>query len=187
MSSIQTRTIQGASVYGVEQVSYTVDGVSGQDYSAVIAAAGLRQAAAVEADMTAMAAVVRTRQRKLSDLNTVLAVLTKALATMPAEDAKTTDKSDADNALRDAAETARTYGIAIRLAGDNGNQIQRDSGMLAQSNVKNAMDLESNSLQQDSVTLQNLVSKRDSTYQTVNSIVKRALNASATAVRGLGA
>ena len=83
-------------------------------------------------------------------------------------------------------ETARAYGITIRLAGDNGNQIQRDEAQTAQANVKHALDMEGNSLQQDTVMLQNVISKRDSSYQTVISIVKRALNAGATAVRGLG-
>ena len=190
MAAIETRKIEGASVYGVEQVSYVVDGVAGRDYSAALAAAGLRQAAAIEADLTAVSAAVRMRQAKLTALNGVLTTLVYALGTLPTGDddnpASPTDKSSEIDALRDAAETARDYGITIRLAGDNGNQIQRDEGMTAQANVKHALDLEGNSLQQDMVTLQNLVSKRDSSYQTVASIVKRSLNAGATAVRGLG-
>ena len=49
-----------------------------------------------------------------------------------------------------------------------------------------AIDLEDNSLQQDTVTLQNLIQKRDSTYQTLISLVKKSLNAGATAIKGLG-
>jgi len=186
MAAIETRKIEGASVYGVEQCSYVVDGVEGRDYSAALAAAGLKQAAAIEADLAAIASTVRMRQAKLSDLNTVLTTLVYAMGTMKVEDSDRTDKSAAIDALRDAAEIARAYGITVRLVGDNGNQIQRDEGQTVQANVKHALDLESNSLQQDTVTLQNLMSKRDSSYQTVVSIVKRALNAGATAVRGLG-
>ena len=186
MATIETRKIEGASVYGVEQVSYVVDGVEGRDYSAALAAACLRQAAAIESDLNAIAGSVRMRQKKLSDLNGILTTIVYAIGTMPTEKIERTDKSSEINALRDAAEIAREYGISIPLAGDNGNQIQRDESQTAQANVKHALDLEGNSLQQDTVTLQNLISKRDSSYQTVTSIVKRSLNAGATAVRGLG-
>ena len=189
MATIETRKIEGASVYGVEQCSYVVDGVEGRDYSAAIAAAGLRQSAAVESHLYAVSSAVRMRQAKLTELNTILATLDYALGTMYAgedTEAARTDLSSEIGALLDAVETARTYGIAIRLSGDNGNQIQRDECQTAQANVKHALDLEGNSLQQDVVTLQNLISKRDSSYQTVISIVKRSLNAGATAVRGLG-
>lgn len=186
MAAIETRKIEGASVYGVEQYSYVVDGVAGRDYSAALAAAGLKQAAAIEADLAAIASAVRMRQRKLIDLNSVLTTIVYAMGTMKVEDIGRADKSDGIDALRDAVETARAYGITIRLAGDNGNQIQRDEAQTAQANVKHALDMEGNSLQQDTVMLQNVISKRDSSYQTVISIVKRALNAGATAVRGLG-
>lgn len=186
MAAIETRKIEGASVYGVEQCSYVVDGVAGRDYSAALAAAGLKQAAAIEADLAAIASAVKMRQRKLIDLNSVLTTIVYAMGTMKVEDIGRADKSDGIDALRDAVETARAYGITIRLAGDNGNQIQRDEAQTAQANVKHALDMEGNSLQQDTVMLQNVISKRDSSYQTVISIVKRALNAGATAVRGLG-
>ena len=186
MAMIETRTIEGASVYGVEQVSYVVDGVAGRDYSAALAAAGLKQAAAIEADLAAVASTTRARQVKLSALNSSLATIVYAMGTMRVENPERTDLSSEIDALRDVAEIAREYGISMTLAGDNGNQIQRDSGQKLQANFKSALDLESNALQQDTVTLQNLISKRDSSYQTAVSIVKRALNAGATAVRGLG-
>lgn len=186
MAAIETRTIPGASVYGVEQVSYVVDGVAGRDYAAALAAAGLKQAAAIEADLTAVASAIRARQVKLSALNSSLATIVYAMGTMRVENQERTDLSSEIDALRDVAETAREYGIPMSLAGENGNQIQRDSGQKLQANFKSALDIESNALQQDTVTLQNLISKRDSSYQTAVSIVKRALNAGATAVRGLG-
>lgn len=186
MAVIETRKIEGASVYGVEQVSYVVDGVAGRDYSAALAAAGLKQAAAIEADLTAVSLAVRARQVKLTELNSALATIVYAMGTMRVENPERTDLSSQIDALRDVAETARKYGITMSLAGDNGNQIQRDSGQKLQANFKSVLDLESNALQQDTVTLQNLISKRDSSYQTAVSIVKRALNAGTTAVRGLG-
>ena len=186
MAAIETRAIEGASVYGVEQVSYVVDGVAGRDYSAALMAAGLKQASAIESNLSAVASAVKARQVKLSELNSALSTIVYALGTMKVEDPERSDLSSQIDALRDVAEIARKYGISMSLAGDNGNQIRRDSGQKLQANFKNALDLESNALQQDCVTLQNLISKRDSSYQTVVSIVKRSLNAGTTAVRGLG-
>ena len=48
------------------------------------------------------------------------------------------------------------------------------------------MDLEGNALQQDNVSLQNMISKRDSTYQTAMSVVKKSLNVGKTLVKALG-
>ena len=43
MPLIETNVIPGASVYGVPQASYTVDGVAGKDYSAALAKAAFKQ------------------------------------------------------------------------------------------------------------------------------------------------
>ena len=88
--------------------------------------------------------------------------------------------------LRDAADLARKYKITVTLVGDDHNQIERGTGQTVSATIKHELDLEGNSLQQNVVTLQNLISKRDSTYQMVFSLVKRSLNAGATAIKGLG-
>ena len=43
---IEPNRIPGASVYGVEQYSYTVDGVAGKDYAAALSAASFKEAVA---------------------------------------------------------------------------------------------------------------------------------------------
>ena len=53
-------------------------------------------------------------------------------------------------------------------------------------NLKHALDLEGNALQQDNVSLQNMISKRDSTYQTAMSVVKKSLNVGKTLIKALG-
>ena len=184
---IEMHKIDGADVYGVEQYSYTVDGVENRDYTAALAAAAFKQAAAVEADLNALNIMVRARQTKLSDLNAALTTVVTALATVKTDgDQGASEKSSEINALRDARDTARLYGITIHLVGDNDNQITYGDGQTALAELKHSADLESNSMQQDVVTLQNLISKRDSTYQTLISLVKRSLNASTTTIKGLG-
>ena len=184
---IETRVIDGADVYGVPQNEYVLDGKAGHDYTDALAAAAFRQSTAVEADLTAMGAVVRARQTKLNELDVALSTIAYAIGTMPGSDkADSSDLSDKIDALMDARDVARKYGITILLAGDSGNQIKRREAQTASANLQHEMDLESNALQQDNVSLQNMISKRDSTYQTAMSVVKKSLNVGKTLVKALG-
>jgi hypothetical protein len=186
MAMIETRVIDGAAVYGVEQCSYIVDGAEDRDYTAALAAAAFKQAAAVEVQLDSMNAVVRTRQTKITELNNGLTTLVRASATIKT-DGSSSDKSDKIDELRDVAEIVRKYQIQdFSLTGDDGNQITRGVAQKVCSNFKHAIDLEGNSLQQDTVTLQNLIQKRDSTYQTLVSLVKKSLNAGAATIKSLG-
>jgi len=185
---IEARVIAGADVYGVPQNEYVVDGKAGHDYTDALTAAAFRQSAAVEADLTAMGAVVRARQTKLDELNQALSTIVYAIGTMRAStDGDSSDLSDKIDALIDAQVVAGRYDVpAIPLAGDSGNQIRRGDAQKASANLQHAMDLEGNALQQDNVSLQNLISKRDSTYQTAMSVVKKSLNVGKTLVKALG-
>jgi len=187
---IEARVIDGLDIYGVPQNEYVVDGKAGHDYTDALTAAAFKQSAAVEADLTAVGAVVRTRQTKLNELNQALSTIAYAIGTLPisttSHPADSSDLSDKIDALMDARDLARKYGIAISLAGDSGNQIQRHEAQTASANLQHAMDLESNALQQDNVSLQNMISKRDSTYQTAMSVVKKSLNVGKTLVKALG-
>ena len=163
--------IPGVAVYGVEQYSYTVDGASGKDYAAALAAASFKEAVAVERALTAYTAVVRQRERKLEDLGGVLAVLNKAHSTMKTKDQERGDKSDADDRLVSAKNTAAKYGITISLT--DGNKITRGNTMTAQNNVQYAMDREDNELKQDMVSLNSYITKRANSYSTAAKFVKK--------------
>ena len=163
--------IPGVAVYGVEQYSYTVDGASGKDYAAALAAASFKEAVAVEQALTAYTAVVRQRERKLEDLGEVLAILNKAYATMRTKNQERGDKSDADDRLVSAKNTAATYGVTISLT--DGNKITRGNTMTAQNNVQYAMDREDNELKQDMVSLNSYITKRDNSYSTAAKFVKK--------------
>ena len=187
---IEARVIDGADVYGVPQKDYVVDGVAGHDYTDALTAAAFRQSTAVEAELSAMNAVVRARQTKLNELNQALTTIAYAIGTLPSSSSQTADSSDLSDkidALMDARDIARKYGITISLSGDSGNQIQRRESQTASANLKHALDLEGNALQQDNVSIQNMISKRDSTYQTAMSVVKKSLNVGKTLVKALGA
>ena len=187
---IEARVIDGADIYGVPQSEYVLDGEAGHDYTEALTAAAFKQSAAVEAELSAMNAVVRARQTKLNELNEALSTIAYAIGTLRVGDsdhqAESSDLSDKIDALMDARDLARKYGITIILSGDSGNQIRRDDSQKASANIHHELDIEGNALQQDNVSLQNMISKRDSTYQTAMSIVKKSLNVGKTLVKGLG-
>lgn len=173
--------ISGCVVYGVQQMQYTVDGMSGQDFASALTIAAFRQSTAIEDAASSYAAVVRQRQKKVNDLGDALTVLAKALASMKTGDnQEPSDKSDADSALTTAANMVAGYGITSMKVSDN--KITRGDAMKAQNDIKYALDMEDNQLQQDTVSLQGLLTKRDNAFSNASKIVKKALNASAATI-----
>lgn len=181
---ITANVISGASVYGVQQMEYTVDGVSGQDFTAALTAASFREATAIEDAASSYSEVVRQRQKKVDALGEALAVLAKAIATMKTKNQESGDKSDADDDLKTASATASYYGISMPLT--DGNKITRGNALKAQNDIEYALDTEDNDLQQDMVSLQSLISKRDNAFSTASKIVKKSLNASASTIGDIG-
>lgn len=175
--------ISGFNVYGVRQVQYTVDGLSGRDYVAALTAAAFKQATAVEASAGSFADVIRLRQRKVDDLGTALAVLAKAIASLPTKNPEPGDKSASDGDLTTAASTVAEYGITMTVSN---SQITRENALKAQSDIQYALDVEDNNLQQDTVSLQSLLTKRDNSFSSAAKIVKKALDASASTIGNMG-
>lgn len=172
--------ISGCAVYGVQQVQYTVDGLSGQDFASALTIASFRQSTAIENATSSFATVVRQRQRKVNDLGDALAVIAKALSSMKNGDGQEPgDKSDADPALTAAAAKVAEYGITMAVSD---NKIKRGDAMKTQNDIQYALDMEDNQLQQDTVSLQSLVTKRDNAFSNASKIVKKALNASAATI-----
>lgn len=181
---VTENAISGLTVYGVQQVQYTVDGMSGQDFATALTVAAFRQSTAIEDSASSFAAVVRLRQKKVDDLGEALAVLAKALSSMTTDDESPSDKSDADSALSSAASTVAGYGITSMKVSEN--KITRGDAMKAQNDIQYALDMEDNQLQQDTVSLQGLLTKRDNAFSTASKIVKKALNASASTIENIG-
>ena len=176
---IRADVISDNTVYGVRQMQYTVDGVSGQDYTAALTAAAFKQSVAIEASAGSFADVVRLRQRKVDALGEALAVLAKAIATLATKNQEPGDKSAADGDLTTAAATVAGYGITMTVSD---SKITRENALKAQSDIQYALDVEDNNLQQDTVSLQSLLTKRDNSFSNAAKIVKKALNASKSAI-----
>ena len=185
---VEATKIPGGDVYGVAQMSYTVDGVSGQDYAAALSAAAFKESVAIEDTLAGYAEVVRQRQRKLEDLGDVMAALNYAFATLKVKDTTSDDKTDHSSQLFNAYHLARKYGISIGYTDVSYNQMQstRRQIMTAQNAVQYAIDREDNDLKQDSVTLQSYMSKRDNAFSTASKLVKKANSTASETIEDIG-
>ena len=190
---IEPNRIPGAAVYGVEQYSYTVDGVSGKDYAAALSVASFKEAVSIEKALGAYSEVVRQRIRKIDDLGGVMAILNTAYATLKTKEQESGDTTDNIPSLADAKATAAKYGVSISITeidlGGLGTKLcytTRRDLMNAQNAVQYAIDKEDNELKQDTVSLNSYVSKRDNSFSTASKLVKKALNASASTIGSIG-
>jgi hypothetical protein len=188
---IQPQEIPGGAVYGVKQYEYTVDGVSGKDYSAALAVASFRQSVAIENSAAAYSEVVRQRERKVSDLGVVLSAIAQAIATMDPKSQDTGKRSSWSAVIYTASQTCARYGISLPLvavkyeAGEYQAQVTYRDATKAQNDIQYALDKEDNNLQQDMVNLQSYISKRDNAYTNAAKIVRKADGTAAGTIRNI--
>ena len=180
MPLIEPTVIPGVSVYGVPQASYTVDGVAGKDYSAALAKAAFKQSTAIEAAASASSAVVKARARKVEELGQVMAELSKAYAKLRVKNAEPGDSATVDNGAW-VNGTALKYGITLVFKANTAD-MTRANLMKGQNEIQYAMDVENNNLQQDMVALQGRISKRDNSFSTAASIVRKADNSASSII-----
>lgn len=186
---IKTTEIAGGSVYGVKQVQYTVNNETGKDYAAALTAASFRESVAIEASASAFSEVVRQRQRKVSDLGDVLSVLATAIASMDPKSNNPDKTSSTTSALYNAALTTAKYGISLNVSSNSSQgvaNITYRNATNAQNDIQYALDVEDNELQQDMVTLQSLVSKRDNAFSMASKIIKKSANAASNTISNIG-
>ncbi len=183
MPLIQTSVIEGGAVYGVPQVAYTVAGEGGKDYSAALAAATLKESTAIEAATASYADVVRVRERKLSDLGEIMAYLNKAYASLKVKDQAPGDTASVDNGHW-VNTTAKKYGITLVFQ-ENSSNMTRANLMTGQNEIQYAIDTEDNNLQQDMVSLQSLISKRDNAFSTASKIVEKADHGASSTIQNI--
>ena len=183
---IETNAISGFKVYGQQMVEYTVSGISGMDFGFAISVASLEEASAIEVETNAYSAVLRTRQKKISDLSDALAILTQALSTMKTSGTQqSTDKSDAMNSLYTASSTLSKYGV-YNLTLVDGNKVERGTAQKAQAQTEYEIDMEDNDMQQDMVTVQGLISKRDDAYSTAAKVLKKVNSTGNSIINSIG-
>lgn len=183
MPLIETTVIPGASVYGVQQVSYTVAGAAGKDYSAALLAATLKESAAIEASAAAYSAVVKERARKIDELGQVMAYLNKAYANLRPKDGESGDTTSIDNSAW-VNQTASKYGVTLVFNANTGN-MTRGNIMKGQNEVQYVIDTEDNNMQQDIVAMQGLITKRDNAFSSASRIVRKSDDAASSVIHNI--
>ena len=190
MALVESVPIEGLSVYGVRQRNYTVDGVKGCDYVKAASVAMFQEANAIEAETSAYAAVLEARQKKLDELGWALSVIVKAVASMKTKKQKSTDLSAADDNLKKASQILDKYrresNSDLKLPVNGDNKVQRGDATSAQSALQYEIDYETNDMQQDMVTMQSLVSKRDNAFSTAASLVQKINSTASTLIGNIG-
>ena len=106
---IQANNITGLKVYGQQQVDYTVNGEAGCDFGAAVARASMQRAVSVESATSALADVVRARERKLTEIGEALAYVAAAAANFTSK--SKTDDSTSSPGLATAKDILDRYGI----------------------------------------------------------------------------
>jgi len=169
-------------VYGVRQVQYTVNGHSGKDFADAVAIAAFKQATAIETATSAYTSVVRARQQKIDELAEVLSNIARAMGEVHKK-TQSGDKITIPNS--DSVKTiAARYGVDLNWT--DGNKMTLGNLQKAQTNVQYAIDREDNDIQQDIVTLQSYISKRDNAYSNAAKIVKKTNQAATSTIGNIG-
>ena len=195
-TTIQINPIEGFKIYGTQMVNYTVDGASGKDFDAAVTFAAFNNATTIEKEASAYSSVLKARQNKLNDLGTALAELSLLAGLLP------TDEPESDDEIRGNFNWLKSllgkYGInlnvqhkdAIVILGitvrDAYDYVTRKTIENTKANTQYEMDKEDNDMQQDMVTLQGLISKRDQSFATAAKVVKKFNSTGDTIIRSIG-
>jgi len=190
-NQIETNPIAGFQVYGVQMVEYTSEGISGRDYGTATAIASFANATAIEKETSAYAEVLRARQKKLTDLSDAMAIIAECIARLPTKKPKSDDMVASDSLPR-AKSLMERYGLSLTVteipmpSAGTVYLARRDDLENARANVEYAMDMENNDMQQDMITLQGLISKRDNSYSTASKILKKYNDTGKSMVNNVG-
>ena len=189
---IQANNITGLKVYGQQQVDYTVNGEAGCDFGAAVARASMQRAVSVESATSALADVVRARERKLTEIGEALAYVAAAAANFTSK--SKTDDSTSSPGLATAKDILDRYGIDTSnivvvdlstLGAGRIGAIQNQYVGKLQTDTQYALDKEDNYLQQDMVSLQSYFSKRDQALSMAASLVKKVNNTMTSGIRAI--
>lgn len=178
---IYTESLTGNSVYGVRQVQYSVGNETGRNFTDAVMLASFRQAVAIEDATTAYSHVVTARQTKIDELCEVLSSFAKAAGSFD-HDVKTSDKTTIENAPYVKAIAAK-YEIALDWT--DGSKMTWGNVQKAKTNVQYAIEREDNDIQQDIVTLQSYISKRDNAYSNASKVIKKSNSAASSTINNI--
>lgn len=171
-------------IYGTQVKDYEIAGVKA-DYSAAIALASLQQSEAIEALLPALNKTIDARQKKVSDLGEAFATLTEALTSMDAKKQDPSKLSTIDSAkIKAMNDIFKRYGYAEVPTKDD--QITYQDASRTQNDIQQAMDGESNDLQQNMTLLQSLVQKRDNSFEVAHKVLSKSNRTASDTIASIG-
>lgn len=176
---IASDLITDYTVYGVPQMQYTVAGEHGLDFTAAVTAAVFKQTTAIESATSGYSEVIKARQKKIDDLSEALAYIAKANAKLPTDSSTPSkDKVKVDNSTW--IKSICAY-YEVKLTWD-GEKMVRGDLQKAQTELEYQIDKEDNNLEQDMVTLQSYLTKRDNAYSNASKVVKKTYRVADTVI-----
>lgn len=187
MAEIIANTIPGLNVYGLQQVEYTVDGLKDADFGTALSIAALQHADTIEEESSAFSSMVRLRMRQLEELGEALSIISEAISSLPTDGAATDDPSHADPALWTADAILKKYDLPSLNVDPEEGTVTRESLMKRKNELQHRIDTEDNTLQQDMLALQSLVSKRDESFSNASKMLSKVNNTSQTIIGNFGA
>ena len=183
---IEPTPISGFKVYGQQMYDFSVQGSDHNDFGLAIAIAAFAESTAIETETDAFSSVLRMRQTKLKELGSALSIITQSASTLKVgKDQKSSDKTDANAALWDAHDILKRYDV-YDLPVSSDNKSDREHIEKARTETEYAMDMENNDMQQDMITLQGLVSKRDNSYSTASKVMKKVVSTGDSIINSIG-
>ena len=195
-TSIQINPIEGFKIYGMQMVNYTVNGASGKDFDAAVSFAAFNNATIIEKETAAYSDVLKARQKKLQDLGEGLARLSYIAGLLPTKDQESDDRVRGN--FWGLKNLLAQYGIDLNIQHEEAShflwwEIEEAYDYVTRRTVENTkmntqyeIDKEDNDMQQDLVTLQGLVSKRDQSFATAAKVVRKFNSTADTIIRSIG-
>ncbi|MBR6371954.1 MAG: hypothetical protein IKS20_02115 [Victivallales bacterium] len=189
---IETTPIDGLKVYGQQMVDYTVQGEAHKAYDLAMARAAFAQTTAIEIETEAYGEVLKMRQKKLEELGDCVAQLSRIITAMDADESDDFWPEGAyDPSLRTLKAKLEKYGVTLNITDETVIAlpvcyVEYGDAETAKANAEYAMDNEDNDLQQDMVTLQGLISKRDEAFNNASKITKKYNNTARSIINMIG-
>lgn len=186
----------GVSVYGVAQNAYSVrEGGASKavTYDVAIATASLQRSFSIESAMGTASAIVRIKQQKMEVLTDLLALLMQGRAALPHKDGKPDDTVPVPGLAAKVKTVKEKFGVDIyswkegrppeSVTGDNIQRQDLEGGLVV---LQSAIDENDNQLQQDMLTLQSWVSKRDESFRSASKALKTILGTGSAVISNIG-
>lgn len=162
----------GYKPFNFEQVNYYIGGDHSRvhDYEELVVTVSLDRAYALEGEVEPLANLVRARNAKLTALGNAMADVAAASASLSDKDLKDTTYLSNAGTHRN---TLNVYGLNDKAYITDDGKISKEMTQKLQAKLKYAIDVEDNNLQQDVVSLQSYMTKRDDAFSTASQLMRK--------------